>query len=68
MAQVTAGALIGVRLEARGLRRQALVGPVFAHRSAAPETMHGKRALTYEQVAKLARFFHLWLAVFFPQT
>ena len=65
---VEAGALIGALLEARGLRQQALVGPVFAHRSAASETIHGKRPLTYQQVAKLARFFELSPAVFFPQT
>jgi HTH-type transcriptional regulator/antitoxin HigA len=66
--QVTGDALIGALLEARGLRQQALVGPVFAHRSAASETIRGKRALTYEQVTKLARFFDLSPAVFFPQT
>ncbi len=65
---VTAGALIGALLEARGLRQKALVGPVFAHRSAASETIHGKRLLTYDQVQKLARFFDLSPAVFFPQT
>jgi HTH-type transcriptional regulator/antitoxin HigA len=66
--QVTGGALIGALLEAPGLRQQALVGPVFTHRSAASETIHGKHALTYEQVTKLARFFDLSPAVFFPQT
>jgi len=63
---VTGGALISALLEARGLRQQALVGPVFAHRSAVSEAIHGKRSLTYEQVAKLARFFDLSPAVFFP--
>ena len=64
---VTVGELIGALLEARGLRQQALAGPVFAHRSAVSEVIHGKRSLTYEQVRKLARFFDVSPAVFFPQ-
>ncbi|HXT34717.1 MAG TPA: hypothetical protein VN837_03980 [Chloroflexota bacterium] len=63
---IPAGALIGALLEARGLPQQALAGPVFAHRSAVSEVIHGKRSLTYEQVRKLACFFDLSPAVFFP--
>jgi HTH-type transcriptional regulator/antitoxin HigA len=63
---VPVGALIGALLEARGLPQRALAGPVFAHRSAVSEVIHGKRSLTYDQVRKLARFFDLSPAVFFP--
>lgn len=65
---VPAGALIGALLEARGLPQRALAGPVFAHRSAVSEVIHGKRSLTYDQVRKLARFFDLSPAVFFPSS
>ena len=61
------GALIGALLEARGLPQQALVGPVFAQRSAASEVISGRRALTYRHVQKLVAFFGVSPAVFFPQ-
>ncbi len=61
------GALIGALLEARGLPQQALVGPVFSQRSAASEVISGRRALTYRHVQKLAAYFGVSPAVFFPQ-
>jgi HTH-type transcriptional regulator/antitoxin HigA len=61
------GALIGALLEARGLPQRALVGPVFTQRSAVSEVIRGRRPLTYRHVQKLADFFGVSPAVFFPQ-
>jgi HTH-type transcriptional regulator/antitoxin HigA len=65
--RIAPGALIGALLEERGLPQQALVGPVFTQRSAVSEVIRGRRPLTYRHVQKLAAFFGVSPAVFFPQ-
>ncbi len=58
--------LVKALLEARELPRQALVGPVFPSKSVASEVLNGKRTLTYDFVARLAAFFAVSPAFFFP--
>jgi HTH-type transcriptional regulator/antitoxin HigA len=53
-------------LELHGLRQSALVGPVFPTRSLASEVLSGKRQLTYDYVRRLAEFFRVSPAVFYP--
>lgn len=53
-------------LEDNGLRQTDLVGPVFPTRSAVSDFLAGRRHLSYERVEKLARFFHVSPAVFYP--
>jgi HTH-type transcriptional regulator/antitoxin HigA len=53
-------------LEDNGLRQQDLVGPVFPTRSAVSDFLAGRRPITYSRVEKLAEFFHVSPAAFFP--
>ena len=53
-------------LEDNGLRQVDLVGPVFPSRSAVSDFLAGRRPLSYERVGKLAAFFHVSPAVFYP--
>jgi HTH-type transcriptional regulator/antitoxin HigA len=52
-------------LEARGLRQQALVGPVFPTKGIASEVLSGKRRLTYDFVERLSHFFDVSPETFF---
>jgi HTH-type transcriptional regulator/antitoxin HigA len=54
-------------LEDNGLRQTDLVGPVFPSRSAASDFLAGRRPLSYERAGKLAAFFHVSPAVFYPR-
>jgi HTH-type transcriptional regulator/antitoxin HigA len=53
-------------LEDNRLRQVDLVGPVFPSRSAVSDFLAGRRPLSYERVGKLAEFFHVSPAVFYP--
>ncbi len=53
-------------LESHALRQKDLVGPVFTTETVVSDVMHGRRKLTYEHVHRLARFFHVSPAVFYP--
>jgi len=53
-------------LESHGLRHKDLVGPVFASESVVSDALHGRHRVTYEHVEKLASFFHVSPAVFYP--
>lgn len=53
-------------LEENGLRQQDLVGPVFPSKGIASEVLNGRRRLTYDFVEKLAGFFHVSPALFYP--
>lgn len=53
-------------LEDNGLRQVDLVGPVFSSKGIVSEILSGKRSVTYDHVAKLADFFHVSPAVFYP--
>jgi HTH-type transcriptional regulator/antitoxin HigA len=53
-------------LEAHGLPQKALVGPVFPTESVVSDVLHGRRHLSYDAVARLAEFFHVSPAVFYP--
>lgn len=53
-------------LEQNGLRQSDLVGPVFPSAPAVSDFLSGRRGLSIERVAKLATFFHVSPAVFFP--
>lgn len=53
-------------LEDNGLRQVDLVGPVFPTRSAVSDFLAGRRPLSYERAGKLAEFFHVSPAVFYP--
>ena len=55
-----------VLLEERGLQQKDLVGPVFPTKGIASEVLSGKRQLTYEYVRRLAEFFHVSPALFYP--
>lgn len=59
-------AVIHELIDAHGMRQRDLVGPVFPTKSIASEVLSGKRRLTYRYVDKLARFFSVSPAVFFP--
>lgn len=54
-------------LEDNRLRRIDLVGPVFPTRSAVSDFLAGRRPLSYERVGKLAAFFNISPAVFYPR-
>jgi HTH-type transcriptional regulator / antitoxin HigA len=51
---------------ANRLSQQALASQVGIAQSTLSAVLNGKRSLTLEQVAKLARFFHVSAAVFLP--
>jgi HTH-type transcriptional regulator/antitoxin HigA len=53
-------------LEDNGLRQIDLVGSVFSSKGVVSEILSGKRSVTYDHVAKLAQFFHVSPAVFYP--
>lgn len=53
-------------LEANGLTQSALVPDVFANRHNASEFLAGRRRISYHRAARLAGFFHVSPAVFFP--
>lgn len=53
-------------LEDNGLRQVDLVGPVFPSAPAVSDFLAGRRGLSYERVQKLADFFHVSPAVFYP--
>ena len=53
-------------LEENGLRQVDLVGPVFPSPSTVSDFLHNRRPLSYERVMKLAAFFHVSPAVFYP--
>jgi HTH-type transcriptional regulator/antitoxin HigA len=53
-------------LEDNGLRQIDLVGQVFATRGIVSEVLAGKRGLTYDHVKRLADFFHVSPAMFYP--
>jgi HTH-type transcriptional regulator / antitoxin HigA len=49
-----------------GLRQVDLVGPVFPSPSTVSDFLHNRRALSYERVTKLAAFFRVSPALFYP--
>jgi HTH-type transcriptional regulator/antitoxin HigA len=53
-------------LEDNGLRQIDLVGSAFPSRSAVSDFLAGRRPLSYERVEKLASFFHVSPAIFYP--
>jgi HTH-type transcriptional regulator / antitoxin HigA len=58
-------ALVRALLEERGLRQKDLVG-VFATASVVSEVLAGRRELTRKQIERLAHFFKVTPAAFFP--
>ena len=64
--EATPTEIVSSLLEDNGLRQVDLVGPVFPTRSAVSDFLAGRRPLSYERVLKLAEFFHISPAVFFP--
>ncbi|GAC1445458.1 MAG: hypothetical protein NVSMB52_06610 [Chloroflexota bacterium] len=54
-------------LEENSLRQVDLVGPVFPTPSSVSDFLHHRRALSYDRVVKLASFFHVSPAVFYPE-
>jgi HTH-type transcriptional regulator/antitoxin HigA len=58
--------IVASLLEANGLPQSALVPEVFANRHNASEFLAGRRGISYRRAAKLAAFFHVSPAVFFP--
>jgi antitoxin component HigA of HigAB toxin-antitoxin module len=58
--------IVRTLLEDNGLRQADLVGPVFPSRSAVSDFLAGRRPLSYERAGKLAAFFHMSPAVFYP--
>jgi HTH-type transcriptional regulator/antitoxin HigA len=65
---VTPQEVVQTLLEDRGLRQVDLVGPVFPSRSAVSDFLAGRRPLSYERAGKLASFFRVSPAVFYPPT
>lgn len=57
--------LVKVLLKERGLRRGDLVG-IFSTESVVSEVLGGRRELSRDHIAKLANFFHVSPAAFFP--
>jgi HTH-type transcriptional regulator / antitoxin HigA len=53
-------------LEQNGLPQMALVPDVFPTRQNVSEFLAGRRRLSYDRAAKLAAFFHLSPAAFYP--
>jgi HTH-type transcriptional regulator/antitoxin HigA len=58
--------IVRMLLEDRGLRQQDLVGSVFPNRHAVSDFLAGRRPLTYDRVMKLAAFFGVSPALFYP--
>jgi HTH-type transcriptional regulator / antitoxin HigA len=57
--------LLNVLIEEWGLKQKELV-PIFKTESIASAILNGHRQLTVEHIQKLAEFFHVSPAVFFP--
>lgn len=57
--------LLKVLMEEHGLRQKDLV-PIFKTESIVSAVLHGQRKLTVEHIEKLATFFKVSTAVFFP--
>lgn len=55
-------------LEANCLPQNALVGPVFPNRHVVSDFLAGRRGLSYDRAARLAAFFHVSPAVFYPRS
>ena len=53
-------------LEDNRLRHADLVGPVFPTRSSVSDFLAGRRPPSYDRISKLADFFHVSPAVFYP--
>jgi HTH-type transcriptional regulator / antitoxin HigA len=53
-------------VEDNGLRQVDLVGPVFPSAGAISDFLAGRRPLSYQRVGKLANFFRVSPAVFYP--
>lgn len=66
MPELTVPEILRALLEDNGLRQADLVGTVFSTKGIVSEVLSGKRSVTYDHVVKLADFFHLSPAVFFP--
>jgi HTH-type transcriptional regulator / antitoxin HigA len=64
--EVSPSGVVSSLLEENGLRQVDLVGPVFPSASTVSDFLHRRRALSYERVMKLAAFFHVSPAVFYP--
>jgi HTH-type transcriptional regulator/antitoxin HigA len=63
----TPAELVRFLLEENDLPQSALVPDVFANRQNVSEFLSGKRRISYDRAAKLAAFFHLSPAAFFPR-
>jgi HTH-type transcriptional regulator/antitoxin HigA len=59
--------LVRFLLKENNLAQSALVPDVFANRQNVSEFLSGKRRISYDRAAKLAAFFHLSPAAFFPR-
>jgi HTH-type transcriptional regulator / antitoxin HigA len=57
--------LLEVLIAEQNLRQKDLV-PIFKTESIVSDVLHGRRKLTVEHIQKLADFFHVSPAVFFP--
>jgi HTH-type transcriptional regulator / antitoxin HigA len=57
--------LLEVLIAEHNLRQKDLV-PIFKTESIVSDVLHGRRKLTLEHIQKLAAFFHVSPAVFFP--
>jgi HTH-type transcriptional regulator/antitoxin HigA len=64
--EVSAQEIVRSLLEDNGQRQVDLVGPVFPSPSAVSDFLAGRRPVSYERVGKLAAFFHVSPAVFYP--
>lgn len=59
--------IVASLLEENGLTQSALVPDVFANRHNVSEFLAGRRGISYQRAAKLAAFFHVSPALFYPQ-
>lgn len=64
--EVSSQEIVHSLLEDNGLRQVDLVGPVFPSAPAVSDFLAGRRPLSYERVQRLATFFHVSPAVFYP--
>jgi HTH-type transcriptional regulator/antitoxin HigA len=62
----TPAEVVASLLEENGLPQNALVPDVFANRHNVSEFLAGRRGISYAKAAKLATFFHVSPAAFFP--
>lgn len=63
----TPAEIVRFLLEENNLPHSALVPNVFPNRQNVSEFLSGKRRLSYDRAAKLAAFFHLSPAIFYPE-